>query len=46
LLNQSGIKLKGEREEWFRKGIEGKEMNKWKHTELKWKRFFLLFFVP
>jgi len=26
---------KAEREEWFRKGAEGKEMNKWKHRELK-----------
>jgi hypothetical protein len=30
---------KAEREEWFRKGAEGKEINKWKHRELKWKRF-------
>jgi hypothetical protein len=34
LLNQSGIKLKTEREKWFRKYAEKKEMNKWKHKEL------------
>jgi hypothetical protein len=41
LLKQSGIKLKAEREKWFRKYAEEKKMNEWKHRELKWKRFLL-----
>jgi len=28
LLKQSAIKLRAEREEWFRKGVERNEMNK------------------